>query len=343
MREHLDLLVVDEAHHLSREGVDSQTYRSIAAAAISAERVLLLSATPVLHNEAGFLAMLHLLDPDTYSLDGLEALQRRIAARQPLAEIVAGLLPENVMYLDYTVDALTRLFPEDALLQSNIARLRDVLNAMPTEDDPALIEAIGRTRAHLSEIYRLDRRILRHRRRHVDGLTPDRAGAEIYRYFNSDRAALTLAIDDWRFKEAVALDVKPKTFGQHATRCLSRCWIRHRNIHRLEAESQASCRASRILIGDPAGVAPILNLLARLDCSMIARPPYRVWLTSKCQTPQVRGFLQRPTTADALASRLRSDLRHQVDRHDPEAKTWTRFNDDPAHCILICDRRPRKD
>jgi len=340
LREHLDLLVVDEAHHLSREGVDSQNYRSISAAAISAQRVLLLSATPVLHNEVGFLAMLHLLDPDTYSLDGLEALQKRIAARQPLAEIVAGLLPENVMYLDYTVDALTRLFPEDALLQSNIARLRDVLNAMPSEDDPELVEAIGRTRAHLSEIYRLDRRILRHRRRHVEGLTPDRAGAEIYRYFSSDRAALTLAIDDWRFKEAVTLDGQAEDVW--ATRHEVLKQVLNQASQYTSSGSGVAGLLSRLsdLIGDPAGVAPMLTLLARPGlfndrAAALSRVvDEQVSNNRKCVV-----FCSDPTTADALALRLRSDLRYQIDRHDPEAKTWTRFNDDPAHCVLICDHR----
>ena len=41
-----------------------------------AKRLLLLSATPVLHHEAAFLAMLHLLDPDAYALEDLDGFRR---------------------------------------------------------------------------------------------------------------------------------------------------------------------------------------------------------------------------------------------------------------------------
>src|SRR6202008_1761202 len=45
---------------------------------------LLLSATPVLHNEREFLAMLHLLSPEMYGLDDLEKLQVNVQTRQEM-------------------------------------------------------------------------------------------------------------------------------------------------------------------------------------------------------------------------------------------------------------------
>lgn len=338
--EGVDMLVVDEAHHLTRDGVDSHNYRAIAAAATSAERVLLLSATPVLNNERGFLAMLHLLDPDTYSLDGLEPLQSRIAARQPLAEIVAGLVPENVMYLDYTIEVLTSMFPDDGLLQSNVSRLREVIDSVPAEDDPQLVEAISRTRAHLSEIYRLDRRILRHRRRHVMGLTPDRAGVEIHSYASSDRAALTLAIEDWRFKEAVALEGRDEN-----------AWTARYGVLQqvLDRASQYPSSGSGVvgllarrteLITDALAFSQIATLLARgglfNDRAAALKDVLVKLLAERCKCVV---FCSDPSTADALAARLRVDFDCPIDRHDPEGSAWALFNDDPEHCILVCDRR----
>ena len=155
------MLVVDEAHHLSHTGDGQKIYREIAAAAPAIERVLLLSATPALHNERGFLEMLHLLDPRTYPLEDEEAFRRKVRDRQTIAEIVATLTPQNALHLDYVLDQLGGLLPDDALLQEHAQALRSVLDEMPPEDDPVLIDAVAKVHAHLSEVYRLHRRILR--------------------------------------------------------------------------------------------------------------------------------------------------------------------------------------
>jgi ATP-dependent helicase HepA len=73
------MIVIDEAHHLAAgawSGVEEQAAVFARVSAITRpldRKLLLLSATPALHNERGFLAMLHLLDPAMYSLDDLEA------------------------------------------------------------------------------------------------------------------------------------------------------------------------------------------------------------------------------------------------------------------------------
>lgn len=54
-----NMLVIDEAHHLTggRENSHASVYQAISAAAPKIDRVILLSATPALHNERGFLEM----------------------------------------------------------------------------------------------------------------------------------------------------------------------------------------------------------------------------------------------------------------------------------------------
>jgi len=104
------MLVIDEAHHLSRNPALYQTLRD---AITSAPRLLLLSATPVLHNERGFLEMLHLLDPDVFPLSDEAAFRNRIEHRQGLAEAVAGLVPENLSQLEVFLDDLAARFPDD--------------------------------------------------------------------------------------------------------------------------------------------------------------------------------------------------------------------------------------
>lgn len=337
------MLVIDEAHHLTRQtmGVGNGIYADVAAASPSVDRVLLLSATPALRNERGFLEMLHLLDPATYPLDGEISFRRKIESRQALAEIVAGLTPENALYLDYTIDQLATLFPHDELLQEHAGDLRSVVETMPDPEDPALVEAIGRLHAHLSEVYRLHRRILRHRRRSIGGLTPDRSGAEIIRYASTDRAALTTALDDWRFDEAVRLDAagserlwsdRVSTFWQVLDRA-SQYPIAGQGKNGLLAGQTA-------MIGDRERFVVINRSLERAGLF-----EDRAQALLEVLAPLVRSraqcvvFCSDPKTADALARLIRDALEITVDRHDPEDDSWIAFTGTADHPVLVCDRR----
>ena len=337
------MLVIDEAHHLTARGPGEAktSYAEIARAAPAIERVLLLSATPALHNQRGFLEMLHLLDPSTYPLDGEDTFRRKIEGRQALAEIVAGLTPENALYLDYTVDRLVALFSDDPLLQEHGEALRAVLETMPSEDDPALVEAIGRVHAHLSEVYRLHRRILRHRRSSVTGLTPNRSGAEIVRYRSSDRAALTAAMDDWRFGEATSLDaaVSEAPWAERA-RAFWQVLDRASQFSSSGAGTIGFLARRIAMIGDPDRFASIGRCLERAglfgDRADALLGALRVHLGGKAQCIV---FCSDPKTADALAKRIAEALGIQVARHDPDDGSWMTFGDGHECPVLVCDRR----
>jgi ATP-dependent helicase HepA len=158
------LVVVDEVHHLAAlanvEGNDGSAYATLAELTTAVPRLLLLSATPLLNNERTFLAMLHLLDPEIYQLSDLEGFRRRVRDRAALGtafftfrhDVPAFLLREKVT-------ALRAMFPEDAQL----SRLLDaVSNAI---DAPSVLaDAVTAARIHISEIYRVHRRLLRTRR-----------------------------------------------------------------------------------------------------------------------------------------------------------------------------------
>lgn len=94
--ETFSMLVVDEAHRSALRAFDSDPgkrylYERLERLAERVPRVLLLSGTPVLHQEDGFLAMLHLLDPDGYRLEDRDSFQRRVRGRQIIAETIADL------------------------------------------------------------------------------------------------------------------------------------------------------------------------------------------------------------------------------------------------------------
>lgn len=337
------MLVIDEAHHLTERSLGGAEgiYAEIATAAPAIERVLLLSATPALHNERGFLEMLHLLDPDTYPLGGEAAFRRKVEGRQALAEIVAGLTPENVLYLDYTIDQLAALFPADELLQQHATALRAVVETMPEESDPALVEAIGRLHAHLSEVYRLHRRILRHRRRSIGGLTPERSGAEIIRYRSSDRAALTVAMDDWRFGEALKLDrVGSDQLWTDRVRAFWQVLDRASQYPGSGAGMIGFLARQTAMIGDADRFASISRCLGRTglfeDRADALSEALRPLLHAKAQCIV---FCSDAKTADMLAKRIAEQFGIVVHRHDPDGAEWMAFRDAADHPVLVCDRR----
>lgn len=157
------LLVVDEVHNLAA-GTESHDYNALKTLALAVPRLLLLSATPLLHNEDTFLRMLHLLDPDVYRLEDVEGFQRRVRDRQALGtafftfrhDIPPFLLREKV-------NTLRTMFETDAQLADLLQSVEDAM-----QDQAALAEAVTAARIHISDTYRVHRRLLRTRR--SDGL-----------------------------------------------------------------------------------------------------------------------------------------------------------------------------
>jgi ATP-dependent helicase HepA len=196
------MLVVDEAHHLTR---NRALYEAVRLAALRVPRLLLLSATPVLRNQLGFLEMLHLLDPLVFPLEDADRFRLRIEKRQILAETVAGLVADNVLQLEGFIDDLVGAFPDDELLSEHARTLRTLLDRFPEPTAPDLLVALISLRAHLSETCRLDRRILRNRRRSAGGLTPDRAGVCFLDVSTRTAGRVFNALEAWRSLAALSI------------------------------------------------------------------------------------------------------------------------------------------
>ena len=153
------VLVVDEAHHLTRAGsYTTETLERVAGLAHGARDVLLLSATPVRTNEAAFLDLLHLLDPNNYQPQDLGEFTRRVEMRDDLALIHHSLTPDLDEF-DFSLyaDQLRSDFPDDETLGLLVGQALDCTDSQRPE-------RIVRVREHLSETYRLHHRLLRTRR-----------------------------------------------------------------------------------------------------------------------------------------------------------------------------------
>ena len=336
------MLVVDEAHHLSH---DRPLFEALRSAAFKIPRLLLLSATPVLHNERSFLEMLHLLDPLVYSLKDGDSFRQRIEHRQALAEIVAGLVPENMLSLDMFLDDLDENFPDDALLQGHVNRLRECLEDYPEDTEPVFHAALNTLRAHLSETYRLDRRILRNRRKGVHGLTPTRSGMEVIEYASLSRGRLQDALEAWRsFMSAKLygdeLGVVAKAIADWFSVALENSLANYQAIIEQvrKRQHETDLEEGKYLQEIVAAVHQLADDESRFSC-------LSKWIgdQSDDRTKYVI-FCSQPVTADQLAHYLKMRVGQHVDRHvqendqDSIQPPWTAFLDDAQHRILVCDR-----
>ena len=115
----IDLLIVDEAHHLAwtPEHV-SPEYAAVEKLARTANGVLLLTATPIQLGQAGHFGRLRLLDPDRFS--DLEKYLAETRRYEEIASLANALLSTEEAQPD-VADGLQRMFPGDAPLHGRIA------------------------------------------------------------------------------------------------------------------------------------------------------------------------------------------------------------------------------
>ncbi|MDP1692147.1 MAG: protein DpdE [Burkholderiaceae bacterium] len=338
------MLVVDEAHHLAREDENmARLYALLRERTPSVPRLLLLSATPVLGDEKGFLRVLHLLDPVVFPLEDLDGFRRRIASRQLVAEIVANLTPGNLWGLAPELERLEATYGQDALLLEKTAALRAVLEAFPAEDDEGFLAALADLRIHLVESYRLHRRLLRNRRAAVSWATPRRSGVTVETFRSELAPRLREDLDQLRLSidpaSAAGLELAPSlmqaAIHNRAPTALGPLLERHAHgdgnaVALAEAVDAISLRLHRT----PERFDALLSLVGRL-------------LTSS--TAQIVVFCDQRADADRAAGLLQGAFlglvaRHEVDEpsgyKDEAQPTWRSFLLDPERVrVLVCDAR----
>lgn len=166
------ILIVDEAHRVAQWSSDSdgecqRRFDHVRRLAHSAERLLLLSATPAHREERTFLAMLHLIDPAIYSLDDLSSFRKRLKEREDVQRFLLELQGEDDSdWLRWTAEDLVEAFPDDDHLIELCKDLLEILDADPV-DSEARDEQVHLIQVHLRETYRVHQRMLRSRRNRV--------------------------------------------------------------------------------------------------------------------------------------------------------------------------------
>lgn len=200
----LGFLILDEAHHIaamatSSDSIKRRLFQTCKHLAHKSDRLLLLSATPVLNHEQNFLAMLHLLDPSTYQLDDLEGFRARVKNRQQIGRVLLSFKEKaNPFVLKTNLNQLRNLFPEDTYLLNLLEELQNCL--LSKETLPADRDRIVRSiRTHISDTYRLHRRMLRNRRAAVEDVIFARNVTPKVEYDLDERSPqIHELIDEWR-------------------------------------------------------------------------------------------------------------------------------------------------
>lgn len=199
-----NILILDEAHLIaplawSDKLTESFTFQQIAETAQNSETCLLLSGTPLSGNEVNFLAMLHLISPESYPLteEGIFEFKTKIKERERLGGIYQALKDTNDnSTLTDNVELLESLFPNDSQLKRMVEEILPLIDWMSEEESEERSNAIKAIRKHLGENYRLHQRLLRNRREDptVGALFPGLKGAVSEKWSIDEEA---IAIDQY--------------------------------------------------------------------------------------------------------------------------------------------------
>ena len=198
------ILILDEAHLIaplawSDKLAESFIFQQLAEAAQASESCLLLSGTPLSGNEVNFLAMLHLISPESYPLteEGIIEFKTKIKERERLGGIYQALKDTNDnSTLTDNVELLANLFPHDSQLNRMVEDILPLIDWMSEEEGEDRSNAIKGIREYLGENYRLHQRLLRNRREDpaVAALFPGLKGAVAEKWSINEEA---IAIDQY--------------------------------------------------------------------------------------------------------------------------------------------------
>ena len=167
------MLVIDEAHLLSpwawsADEIERKSYARLARLTEKTDAVLLLSGTQSTGNEINYLAMLHLLSPEKFTLDdkGIKKFFKLVADRERIAGNYQSIKPTTSNSRLIRIAQQTKeSFPDDASWAQLCDKCLPILENGSVEQRDQVVHNM---RKYLGENYRLHQRMLRNRRQDAD-------------------------------------------------------------------------------------------------------------------------------------------------------------------------------
>jgi ATP-dependent helicase HepA len=370
-------LIVDEAQHIAAMAASAnpqqQRYFTICQQlAHQADRLLLLSATPALNHEQTFLAMLHLLDPVTYRLEDIAGFKERVHLRQDIGRLLLSFKESaSPFVLKMSLGKLRSYFDRDPRLIALTDRLELLLTSSESDlvDRGQVIRAI---RTHISDTYRLHRRMLRNRRDTVEDVLLDRTNSTLQIEYDLDERSPTIEeyLDEWRVRAIGATEGEDDPYYQQICQVFlllfrtSGTWLtifewtilarldRHAMPNLVE---ELGTVAVNVLITTPKFVGEVEILQALLDTIQQEsefgdRIEHLQMVLKKCtnnrqnKTSKIVVFTNFIYTCRELVQKLsnvfgkQAIASYQVGQSPDEVEDNTdRFRDDSQCLILVCD------
>ncbi|MGY0616475.1 protein DpdE [Vibrio sp. FJH11] len=359
-----NLVLIDEAHQIAGWGWSTsqqqqQAYQRIAKLVHMSNKLLLLSATPLVGNERNFLAMLHLLDSDSYRLTekGVTEFRKRVEQREKIGGLIQSFTTTNInlkllqhlKILKSTLESDKVFLAQAEELEPSLAASR--FNSNRSEKADKLIRQI---RNHIANRHGVHHRMLRNRRSSegISQLLPGLAeqGLERMTYFS---AGLNEALETWhqhmlindpyskRFAAIYMMFVEaslgsPQVLSQMANSRLSNLELSQQDFLLSDQQREQLCSA---LVPDES------ELLEQIvEQGEYAQEQYLKVLVKQLDSLMndtragVVIFCDHPWSADQLSADICFNYsRKQVQRYNPNQPL--RFGKDPECRVLICDRR----
>ena len=224
----IDTLVIDEAHNLIPPDPENDPrYRLIERMAANADRLLLISATPVLSNAPTLLALLHLLDPQSYRLGDHDAFLEKVELRQTFGQLLLALNPNQSPFsLRRSLRRLRDLIPDDDVVEVLQGEIEEALSNGQADRTTERLRSLHR---HVGDTYRLHQRLIRTRRRDVpDWVLPARSAKldDAWQDEDDRTPLLADAIDQWRQRSLEALALQQNGAGAEFERHMARRYSR---------------------------------------------------------------------------------------------------------------------
>jgi ATP-dependent helicase HepA len=341
------MIVIDEAHHISSwawssESNEYETFCTIREAVSDLQKkVLLLSATPVLHNEKSFLAMLHLLDPQVYLLDSIDTFKKRVQIRQEIAECMLSLSEtESNYFIADALKILEKLLESDSEFQQLRIKLEVLINQGIDEDHPDRNDLIRSIRTHVSDMWQLHRRIIRNRRTEKTSVyLPGRGGAKVIEYDCDAERSLCETLDSWRLTLSLS--------------CLSADSNQKQQVCELVkiAEELAATEPRELIIWAKTrlnasdlheGEDNYLNQIIRAanECNHSVKLHHlQLLIQSDKNDVSYVIFTNSKITADIVFDFLEPKFANgRVLRHSINSHNWRSFRFSKVRSVLVCDR-----
>ena len=150
------LCIIDEIHRLVRHPSQAtqqqvETYERVQSIASKSPGLLLLTATPVRAGDIDYLAILHLLSPDTHPLNDVELFRQKLSMRNKIAELMIGFTRDiDRVFIPLVVGDIREMIPGEPDLHQLLDEIENL-----TKLGNEIGDHIDEVRSYIANRYRL--------------------------------------------------------------------------------------------------------------------------------------------------------------------------------------------